>query len=93
MEGVGTGRFRDCISLADANYGARCGLGIGRFDSHFSDQTLHLVQIDCGFFRAADVPAWNPRLSHLEKRPQGPLLRAPTGDRVQQPSVIKCYEE
>jgi hypothetical protein len=64
----------------------RCGLeivsrGLTRVTSHGADlvsgallqishQTLHLIRIDCGFLRATDLPAWNPRLSHPEKRPQ-----------------------
>ncbi len=89
MAVVGTGRVRGHISLAAANYGARCNFGIRRSDSNFSDQTLHFVRIDRGFFRAIDVPAWNLHLPHLERRPRGPLLRAPTGHRVQQPSVMR----
>jgi hypothetical protein len=86
---VGTGRVRDRISLADANYGARCNFRIPRFDSNSSDHILRLVRIDRGFFRATDVPAWNRHLSHLERRPEAPLQRAPTGHRVQQPSVMR----
>jgi hypothetical protein len=31
VEAVGTVRYRDCISLADANYGARSDFGVRQF--------------------------------------------------------------
>jgi hypothetical protein len=87
---VGTGRVRDCISLADANYGARCNFSIRRFDSDFSDQTLHLVRIDCGFFRATDVPCLEPSSIASRETPTGPVTAG-----VNRPprATAKYYEE
>jgi hypothetical protein len=82
---VGAVRFRDCISLADAN----CG-GMRRIDSNFQP-TLHLVRIDCGFFRGRRFLLGTSiyRIqSNAHRRVTAGANRRP----VQQPS-IKWYEE
>ena len=84
--GVGAVRFRDCISLADAN----CG-GVQRFDSNFPAKL-------CSPFGSTAVSSARPMslLGTLIYRIQSNAHRPVTAVANQRPSQqpsIKCYEE
>jgi len=83
VEAVGAVRFRDCISLADANYG-----GIRRCDPNFPGKLCFAFGSTARFFARPASPL-GTFVYRLKKTPARPLLRVPTGTRLQQPSFCE----
>jgi hypothetical protein len=84
VEAVGLGRFRDCISLANANYGT--ALASGDLIQIFPTK-LCISFGSTADFSARPRSLLEPSSIASRETPAVPLLRSPTGDRVQQPSV------
>ena len=85
VEAVGTVRFRDCISLADANYGARVALASGGliqiFRASLSDR-LRIFPHD----RTSLLGTFVYRIQRNARWPVAAANRRPR-------ATAKCYEE
>jgi hypothetical protein len=97
---VGTARFRDCISLADANCGARCGFGIRRFDSNFltklcisfgstADFSARPTSLLGTFVYRIQRNAHRPITAAANRRPRATAKSAT----AKSYATAKCYEE